>query len=215
MKQYLRCYQMFLPGNYLWLILNIVYPAIVIAFAYRMRGYGNTTCLILASVLAMSVEILLDYFSFSGLASKKEQQMEYLKSSPVGLDCLKKSLVTDAARRFASITVIVFCVWLVLGGKGEGTEGIGLIFLLIVFTFLMEEVAFCITRYFSLIWLNMIVCGAMEMVWLMCVKHVYWDIYEGNGMMMILPCVIVLGIAAFSVNVWQIMRQTRRSFYDA
>lgn len=216
MKQYICCYQMFLPGNYSWLklFLYLVYPLAAIWISLIGVPVGSFSCLIIAPMIMTTVEIMLDYFFFGGIMSKDTNRLEYLITSYRGMACLEKSLVTDSIRRFVSAAVIELGVYFAIGAEIRQADGVSIwhaLFFLFV-AFLIEELTIGITRYFTGILMNGLLCSVVAAIWLIFMGAFRWFAFEEEIVLTLLFAVLSIGLAVFRIKLT--VKRVRRSYYD-
>lgn len=216
MKQYIRCYQMFLPGNYLWLklCLYLLYPLAAIRLALIGIHAGAFNCLITAPMIITAFEIMLDYFFFGGIASKDTNRLEYLKTSYRGTACLKKGLTVDSIRRFLSAAVIELGVYFAIGAQIRQEDGIGIwqVLFFVFVIFFIEELAFEITRRFTYIWINALVYCMIDLAWLVFLMGFRWFAYVEGIIMTLIFAVLCIGMVVFRIKLT--INKMRRSYYD-
>lgn len=121
MKEYIKSYHVFLPGTFLKWCLYVLYPLLLIVFLYIMNrevGYYYFACMGFAACVSTVVELLVNTYQFAGITAKKNNDLEYLKSSAKGIAVLEKALRMDAVRRFFSIFLIMTALYKVFPNRG-------------------------------------------------------------------------------------------------
>ena len=218
MKQYIRSYRMFLPGNYLWvkLLLYIIYPVITIWITRHFLPSGALACLVIAPII-MTIEIMFDYFFFGGIASKDTSRLEYLKTSCKGMQYLKKGLIMDAVRRLGSMAVIELGIYFMIGEKTRKEDGVSILqALFFLFSaFLIVELALCITRIFTDIWVSVLVYCLAGMLWMGIIMEIQWYAFMEIAKVFLILALVVAGVSVVWFNIRMIMKRAERSYYDA
>lgn len=219
MKQYIRSYQMFFPGNYIWvkLLLYIIYPVFTIGaarFFLPLPG-GAFICLVMAPFI-MTIEIMFDYFFFGGIAAKDTGRLEYLKTSCRGMVSLKKGLIVDAVRRLGSMAVIELGIYVMIGNKIRKEDGVSIFqaaFFLFL-SFLIVELALCLTRFFTDVWVSVLVYCLVEMLWMGIIMQIHWHAFMGTAKIFLILALVVAGAGVVWFNIKIIMKRAERSYYD-
>lgn len=123
MKRFLKSYLVFTSWIYR-IVMFLIMPIVVIAVVLYIGGaFGNfssyrgapgaTVCIVVMLLLPM-VEIISDNWMFGGIQSKDVEQLDYLKTSGVGMRVLRRALSLDLLRKFLSVVVIVGVSYYVL-----------------------------------------------------------------------------------------------------
>lgn len=117
-RKQLRCCFAFTTRLYCVLCL-IVFPALIVAVHVVLKWTASTYSLYGFSIICcfLLVEIVGDYFTLGGIASKQIEKLSFLKTSARGGRLLKNVMIADMIRRFVyffleicSVAVIVGCL---------------------------------------------------------------------------------------------------------
>lgn len=127
MKNWLKCYHVFLAPWWMKALVYAVYPVLMIAgmclAIVIVRDVGATIELVytLTGNLFIMAELFFGYFIFGGVASKDSNKLEYLKTSVKGMPVLNRAVIVDALRRVLWIFVMQLVpLWLCNETPGAG-----------------------------------------------------------------------------------------------
>ena len=221
MKNLIRSYHTFLPGNYRWVkdLLYLLYPVCgIFGGLLFLRVFGEEDFLIVESMMVgcgiLYFELLFDYFVFGGIASKEKDRLEYLKTSVEGKDVLRKGLFMDAIRRFISAFVILcgayFSGTCIGKDQGDGEFGLRQIFVTVLLIFLLQEIAFCITRIFEQIWVRILVIQVIVTPFMM----LYFTIMDLFFFIPEMIVLVILSAAFLWLHIKQVFRRWKLSYQD-
>lgn len=216
MKQYIRSYHAFWPAKtWMKLCVYLFYPLVIIMGLYFLNdtlGYYPVICMGFACGFVVTVEIILDYFVFGGIASKETNRLEYLKTSMRGMDLLKSSLITDAVRRFLSVAIIITGSYLAIACKQQmDYQYTSLQLLVCIFsTYLLTEAGILFTRFFINWWVNIAVIYILNSIAVTVGIFVStWNIPIWAPVLLVL-----LGIGITSTGRRLILKRMEESYYD-
>lgn len=216
MKQYIRSYHAFWPAKtWMRLCVYLLYPLIVVAGLYLLSHkwmYYPVVCMGFAGGFVISVEVILDYFVFGGIASKETNRLEYLKTSVKGILLLKSSLMTDAVRRFLSTFLIIAGSYsIVAWGQPADDRYTPLqAFLFILVTYLLTETVLLVTRFFTNLWMNIAaVCILSNAV---IVFGIF--VFAGNIRIWAAVLLALVGIGETIMDRRLILKRVEESYYD-
>lgn len=121
MKEYMKAYHMFFAGKFVKYIIYLAEPLVIILLAgcswFALQGgEGMPAAMItgIAAYIFFLIEIMADSLVFRGIGLKRNQNLEYLKTSVKWKSLLQKGLVFDTIRRlFGMVVVEVLLVFLV------------------------------------------------------------------------------------------------------
>lgn len=211
MKEYIKCYHVFLSQRWMKWLVYLIYPIFMIAVIYGMNHiitWFGFICAIFTGAMVVGAEIMLDMLMFKRIATKDTNQLEYLKTSLKGLPVLKKSLIADAVRRFLSMLVIFIGAYAVI----EQDYKLGYAFTLInalryaICIFALTEIGLLITRSvsayivdFAIIYLFSALAGGIFLILV-------------NDWLTAIFAIVGILIAVFGRK-W-IMKKARESYYD-
>lgn len=206
MKQFWKCYHVFLAPTWLKMLMYLGYPLVVLGLSGWLLCLSapGTVVITLASVLIVVAEILLDSAAFEGIASKDTNKLEYLKTSVRGMSTLRNSVIADAVRR--ALTTVVILGTLLLFRATEFAE----VMLVVFVTLGCTELGLILTRSITFI------IGKLLAVYLgtvLCMWSIRFILPGGN----IWGTVCIAGgfyLIVTAVGRMFIMRRARGSFYD-
>lgn len=216
MKEYVKAYNMFLPGRYMKYILYLLMPVLVIGFCLVCNAFlplSNSTAIMLLTLYVFWVEIMLDTWILRGIAKKKNYNLEYLKTSVKWKMLIKKGLVFDSVRRFSSVTIMTFVFFFLMqmqGKNGEGSVTIPSVIVMILSTCLWVTLLCGITRNTENIYVTLMVIY-VAFVPFFLVNRLTVE-YMGNILGVCISAVLFVAVAAF--NIFQIIKKIGGSFYD-
>ena len=210
MKEYKKCYQVFLSQKWLRLILYRVYPILPILLSIWILSRGplhNILLLFFFSSIILEVEIFLDYFAFGGIASKETNRLEYLKTSVRGMPTLQKALVFDGLRRLGCITIIMLCGYLAFAESFAITRLLGVI----LTPFMYVEAGLWVSRHFTTLTAAILVTCVISLIQpatiALCFLPGPW------GLIIDIVLLLTSGFVAIASRIY-IMKKARNSYYD-
>lgn len=156
MLYYIKSYRAFLCGHLVKLLLYLVGPLITLLWSGFIALISNKYGIIGQSTaisLIILYELVIDTFVYGGILSKDTNKLEYLKTSPKGMEILHKSLVIDKVRRFLMTAVMLSMVY------GISNENLSLLqFISIIFAAVTAmELGLLICRRVTVITLAMLI----------------------------------------------------------
>lgn len=214
MREYIKGYHMFLPKRPVLIrpCLYLLYPVAVIWASQLIELTLVSYCI--AGAMIVYAEVLMDYFTFSGIARRDGRQLSYLQTSAQGMGILRKAMIGDCLRRAGSAFVIFAGVHVQANAfPFENGSRATLIFTV---TSLFMVYSLCalvtlITRFFSSFAFQVAACQLAVVVYgllvgnvISCPEPTFWE-------------VILFAILAVIIPVAQVMivmRQAHLSFYD-
>jgi len=206
MKQFWKCYHVFLAPTWLKWLMYLVYPLIMLGvFGWLLsRSVPGIVIILLASVFIVTVEIFLDSVVFEGIASKDTNKLEYLKTSVRGMNTLRNSVIADAIRRVATVTIVLGSLELMK------RNDMGISIIAIFVTLGSTELGLIITRSITMMIGRFlaIYLGSTLCMWSLRFLWVVGNIW-GN---VCIACGFYLMVAAVGRII--IMRRARGSYYD-
>lgn len=216
MKQYIKSYHAFWPVK-TWMkpCVYLLYPFIIIAGLYLLSHklmYYPKVCMGFACGLVITVEIVLDYFVFGGIASRETNRLEYLKTSVRGMNLLKGSLITDAVRRFLSIAVIMSSSYLAIAYRQQMDYRYTPLQLLVCIfsTYMLTEAGLLLTRFFINWWfINAVICILSNIAVTVSISVSAWKISIWAPVLLVL---LGMGIALTGRRL--ILKRMEESYYD-
>lgn len=206
MKQFWKCYHVFLAPAWLKWLMYLGYPLVVIGISGWLSSQSAPGMLIitLASGFIVMGELLLDTVVFEGIASKDTNKLEYLKTSVRGMRILRNSVIADAVRR--AVTTVVILGMLLLFRVTEFAE----LMLVVLVTLGCTELGLMVTRSITFI------MGKFLAVYLGTVLSM-WSLrflLSGSNIGGTLCIAGGFYLTVTAVGRIFIMRRARGSFYD-
>lgn len=105
MKKGFQSYIAILSPKYRLGMLLFAPIALILLNAYLEQFFGLQTAVFLFGIYIL-LDLLLDYWVFGGICSKKGARIDYVKSSCYGYRFLKNGIVLDIVRRFLGMTFV-------------------------------------------------------------------------------------------------------------
>lgn len=162
------------------------------------------------------IEVLSDMFLFGGIQSKDAEKMDYLKTSPRGMQVMKNALTMDLIRRFCtalgiiSVEAVVFRIAGVSVVQGNILLQISFVLFIVLVTYLFSVLGVVISRSFGLLWLNAGLGYVMSVLAVLCgslpeIKS-YAVVYD------VALAVFCIGLSILTVRT--AMKKVEGSYYD-
>ena len=214
MKEYIRGYHIFLPKTWIKWCIYLLYPLLVSGGLYAIChkfGFFYFICIGFAGCAIVGVELMLDGQVFGGIASKRNNCLEYLKTSIKGMSILKKALITDAIRRFCSVAVILFSLYPLVASQ-QDKHGGSIIIKITACIFLIDflvEAGVMVLRFFSNV--NLIL-ASIYLIGMLAFMTAIWIQYPVPVWQMLMAA--AGAIAVTIVGRKQILKRVRDSYYD-
>ena len=231
MKRGMKSYLAFTSGFYRWILFVLAPLAAVglqVAFAIIARRGGHTTgdelngfwmvdaiMMFSSSALLMMAEILLDGRAFGGIAVKRGDTLDCIKTSPKGRELMRTALRTDLIRMFIESAVVVLLsrtAWTFFGDIAGLWDlgGICIVTAAVLCPYFFTVTALLIVRHFDYYGLAIgVSCFAYQILGILAVLvriRMYCYI--------IMAVFTVLSVAVSFFSQWKIMRRVEESFYD-
>lgn len=220
MRQYIRCYNMFLPGKTWWmkLFIYLVYPLLAI-WVIQIVDTEAFACFFEATVPLLATEVAVDFYTVSPFVYKNAKVHEYLKSLTRWPDCIKKALVMDGIRRFGCLAVAEFGTFFLLGIRPGGWEYAGVGFeqamFFLVAAFALEELTLLGTRRCSSEWIIVMLCMCCVFSWIFWGSLLRWGLFMVKMHWIIIILLLFVGIGLVRLQIRQVVRDIeRRGFYE-
>lgn len=196
-------------------ILPLAFIALDIWAALKGQGYNVQVLLMMMHILIVMVEILADTWMFGGIQGKAAARIDFLKTSPKGMELLQKALIMDLVRRFLSLSLIM-AAWVLTKSwgvdvfGGDAVKGLGVILALILSSYTVTVLCIILARFATMFWQSVLVGYVGVIIESVCVGFL---IALGH------PYVWSLAYAALAVGssilaVKIVMRKVRRGYYD-
>ncbi len=217
MKQKIKSYLVFTSVLYKILML-LVLPVLLLGIQVFASVVFQGTVIPLSILVLIFAEIFGDTFVLGGIQEKNSEKMDYLKTSPRGMKVMKSVLIMDLLRRFLSCVVIfgLLRVSMWAFGATPGSErlaGPGALLLAVLLTYTFSVLGIFLSRFGSLLWINMLCAYAGAIVGL-----VLFFIGTGGMLPLLLPLMnTAMGILAVGLSILTVkiaMMKVEGSYYD-
>ena len=217
MKQKIKSYLVFTSVLYKILML-LVLPVLLLGIQVFASVVFQGTVIPLSILVLIFAEIFGDTFVLGGIQEKNSEKMDYLKTSPRGMKVMKSVLIMDLLRRFLSCVVIfgLLRVSMWVFGATPGSErlaGPGALLLAVLLTYTFSVLGIFLSRFGSLLWINMLCAYAGAIVGL-----VLFFIGTGGMLPLLLPLMnTAMGILAVGLSILTVkiaMMKVEGSYYD-
>lgn len=214
MKEYVKAYNMFLPGRYMKIILYLLMPVVIIGISVFVgtAWIPEEMRIPLACLYIFWGEILLEGWTFRGIGKKNNKNLEYIKTSAKWKRLLYKGLIFDSVRRFFSAAFILGVTYMFVQKRGGMPEegNIFTVLIAIFSTCFWCMVLMSITRHTD----NTYVSFAV-------MYFAFFPFFIVNEILMThmanLPGVVAgmaLFVIAVACNIFPVMKRIGGSFYD-
>lgn len=219
MKRYFQAYHIFLPRSSVLIKIMIygIYPLFSILLS--LEG-GNLMgeiigSFLMAGMLLLFLELIIEFFTFSGIASKDGIRLEYIKSSPRGIQFVKRGLTANALRRVVTI-LLVYVVLYVVSIKTTEAEMTGsmtarMMTAAALVTIFLTEAATLVTKFFSGLYVAYLTGGVTSLLLILSLLGVLMS-HRGSVLLAPLLGISDAAIVLMSCNI--VMGRIRRSYYD-
>lgn len=172
--------------------------------------------ILLIPTLLLLLEIFADNWMFGGIQEKDGAKMDFLKTSPKGMKLLESALVLDLVRRLVTLSVVMaFCFFanMAMGIEmfgGDAVKGAGVFAGLVLASYTLSVLGTLFTRFFSLIWSNLLVGYVAMFVYTFCCVR-----FLLTGKLIALNCVFaLLAVGATVLAVKVAMGRVMGGYYD-
>ncbi|MCM1193754.1 MAG: hypothetical protein NC123_17995 [Butyrivibrio sp.] len=216
MKQKIRSYLVFTSRWYkiiMFIILPLLLPGFQIISSLVFQGTA-IPFIVMALIL---VETLADNWFLGGIQEKGSEKIDYLKTSPRGMEIMRSVLIMDLVRRLVYHAVILGVSWLLTKSFGTSAEagkltGLGTLLLALGLSYTLSVVGIFIARFASYIWVNLICgyigCIAGLVILLVCTSTTFVPVALPD----IALAVLGIGISFLMVKI--AMLKVEGSYYD-
>lgn len=216
MKEYVKAYDMFLPGRFMKYMIYLIMPVAIICLNGLISVFfpiSQAFGLSLSSLYVFWGEIMLDGWNFRGISKKNNYNLEYIKTSAKWKRLLKKGLIFDSIRRLLSITFVLgasFAVFRVMGGAKGESAGV---------VFLVTDIMY--SCFFTTLVLGIIRRTENVYVTLAAIYLSFIPFFAGIGVVgssmcniqgIVILAALFAGTAAFIIS--NIVKRIGGSFYD-
>lgn len=213
MKEWIRSYHMFIPkrpGIWRWTIY-LIYP-LLLSFIW-IDSENASLGLLTAGLLALTFEIFVDGFTFSGIANKDGLPMDYVLASKKGTKIIRYGVIMDSIRRFASLFIIHVVMYLrTLNAPFDYQEMTTPAYALgmLLMAYVVCTISNMITRRFTGWVINIFMAYVMGFVYVLGVILV--DASGATWGVIILIAIITLLLTMLQIKM--VMSQVQKYYYD-
>lgn len=215
MKNKIRSYLVFATGGYK-IVMLVVLPVFLLGVDYMAAVVFRGSAMPAYIMLLIMAEVMADHWYLGGIQEKNSQKIDYLKTSPRGMQIMRNALVMDLLRRFVFLVVIAGASWLftLLSTAGEEIRGkVGpwevLLAVLLVYTLSVLGIFLC--RFFSYLWVNMLAGYVGAIAGLV----IFLIVVEGFPPVILANIALAILGAGFSILAVKIaMLKVEGSYYD-
>lgn len=212
MKNAIKSYLVFTTGLYR-IVTFLLVPLVAVILQWLIAPPNCSLVSFVNAVIFLSLEIMLDYWVFGGIAIKDTRQMEYLKTSSRGRRVMKRALIVNMARQFL-VSAILFAVGIAFYLCRSNTVsrkddsyfivGTGILFL----QYALIVTGSAIARHFDGAMVNMMIAAAAYVV--LGVGIYFGSVYAYA----MLVFSIVFAATASVAGVWKVMKRVEEGYYD-
>lgn len=215
MMRVLKCYFAF-SGLIYRLIMFLGMPVLMIGFhCYILQTRGWDMSLVL--LLGWScIEIFADSWFLGGIQSKECEKLDYLKTSPKGIQLFRSTLVADVLRRLLTavgLTIIFRTISQYTVSEERriwGVEGMEYLVFAVLSCFALAQIGVFLARFSGYLWFNMLIAYLLFQIGGVIVLLIRMSeavLFPG----IVFACLAIL-FAVLPVMVG--MRRMEGSFYD-
>jgi len=140
------------------MIMFIIVPVALLGLQAASAAIFQGTGISVILLFLVLVETVGDTWFLGGIQEKGSENMDYLKTSPKGMEVLGSTLTVDLARRFLTAVVIYGLSELIVRGMGATGAGMRGMLLAVLLTYDISVLGIFLARFASLLWLNLL-CG--------------------------------------------------------
>lgn len=216
MKHKIKSYLVF-TSHWYKIIMFIVMPVVLLGiqvFVATMFPVLRDICILLFVMILVLVETIADYGFLGGIQEKGSEKIDYLKTSPRGMEVMRSALVMDLVRRFLSnvgIFGLSCLIILIFGPSDEKIGMLGMLLFVIFLTYDLSVLGIFISRFTSYLWVNLL-CGYIGAV------AGFVIVLAGAGgfipIVLIEIALVVLGVGLSVLTVKIAMLKVEGSYYD-
>ena len=214
MRWKIKSYLVFTSFWYRILVFGVL-PVLLIGLQFLPIGEWATLRNIGTVMVLIMIEAVADYWYLGGIQDKDVEKIDYLKTSPRGMDIMRNALRFDLVRRLLAAAAVLGVSELVGWGGRErnvlGGAGVWLLLTLICYT--LSVTATLIARFNSYLWINYLT-GYVGMI-IALIFYFILCVWTAREVMIILTVVflaLAVGISFLAVRV--AMKKVEGSYYD-
>lgn len=186
LKEIIKGYHIFLPKGWKRAAIYIVFPFLLMGACILAGQYlpAAVFVLVFPGTCILWADGIIYFLIFGGFADRDSRHMEYIKSSGRGAVLFHRALMTDAVRRFCSISLIFLAALVTVSASLDAQTGIFLagvfsITCLIAFatSFIMGFLQNILWAFLVLVMLEAVYCIAVIFFSLIVVKGIHIGIF--------------------------------------
>lgn len=214
MRWKIKSYLVFTSFWYRILVFGVL-PVLLIGLQFLPIGEWAAMRNIATVMALIMIEAVADNWYLGGIQDKDVEKIDYLKTSPKGMDVMRNALRFDLVRRLLAAAAVLGVSELVGRGGRErnvlGGAGVWLLLTLICYT--LSVTATLIARFSSYLWINYLT-GYVGMIialifyFILCV----WTAWETMVILTVVFLALAFGISFLAVRA--AMKKVEGSYYD-
>lgn len=214
MRWKIKSYLVFTSFRYRIWVFGIL-PALLIGLQFLPIGEWAAMRNIATVMVLIMIEAVADYWYLGGIQDKDVEKIDYLKTSPRGMDVMRNALRFDLVRRLLAAAAVLGVSELVgwVGRERNVLGGGGIWLLLTLICYTLSVTATLIARFNSYLWINYLT-GYVGMI-IALIFYFILCVWTARELMIILTVVflaLAVGISFLAVRV--AMKKVEGSYYD-
>lgn len=212
MRWKIKSYLVFTSFRYRILVFGVL-PVLLIGLQFLPIGEWATLRNIATVMTLIMVEAVADYWYLGGIQDKDVEKIDYLKTSPRGMDVMRNALRFDLVRRLLAAAAVLGVSELAGGRERDLLGGAGVWLLLTLICYTLSVTATLIARFNSYLWINYLT-GYVGMI-IALIFYFILCVWTAREIMIILTVVflaLAVGISFLAVRV--AMKKVEGSYYD-
>lgn len=207
----IRSYLVFTSLGYR-LILYLAVPLFIVGiYVWAACASGVSFAAPMAAILII-VEIMADHWFLGGIQEKGAEKLDYLKTSPRGVEVMKSALILDLGRRFLeSLGILGLCFLADCFLRGEGTEPVIGLVLAVLEVYGLSVTGTIITRFGSYLQINLVAGYIAAIIGIIC-----W-VWASINILPAVPLCFIMGILSVASSVLAVkiaMMRVKEGYYD-
>lgn len=211
MKRKIQSYLVFTTGLYR-LVLFLLLPLFLLGLELFLGSDNFFMIMYVFVTILLFAEIMLDNWSFGGIAARNNTQIEYLKSSKRGMELIQNGLIASMARQFLECGAVLALGGMIFGIQNKNAVidvpplllGLNLLFL----EYTLAVLAVTVARFFDGWMVNMGIAYAAS---LLLVGGIY---LTAINLYVALPVFAVMALIVSVAGVKLTMGRVKESYYD-
>ncbi len=191
-------------------VMFVIVPLLLIGLGIYLSSGLSFPAEIFVMVFLPVIEVIADYMIFGGIASRKIEHLEYLKTSKRGMQMLKDALTGGMFRILLSeflIVAIMHAATFKMAWQDIENSTI-LIISFFCSTYFFSMLGITVSRFLTVMQANWVVAYAASMLgafaMVQCIRHPYVS----------LIVFIILSIVISILSIYIAMKRAEESYYD-